>query len=313
MKKWILIIIGFSFLISCNRPDCKPKYRDFENDWELDNVFGKVKTLEQFRANVTDFETEATEKPIIDFKKKYNRVGRIIFAEYFDDFGKPVQFVENRYSNNGSQMKSIAENHVTKIKTESITKFNDKGERISISSVFNDSIEIQIKYEYDKKGNIIKQKSVRNGDKALTTFDYKFNDNGKIVRKIKREQRDFGLIEYVTNFEYSPQGKLIARINKSEFANFKKTFEYSPKDRIEKVVDYQEGIKNKATLYDNCFNPILIKYFQGNELIKEMKYNYRFDKVGNWIKRKALIKEKIGENSKFKSVFIETRKIEYYK
>jgi len=66
MKRHIIKILSFLFLIGCNSVDYKPKYKDFGNAWEKENLIGKVKSLKQYKANITDIETGETESPIIE-------------------------------------------------------------------------------------------------------------------------------------------------------------------------------------------------------------------------------------------------------
>ena len=87
MKKQLSIVFGFVFLIACSTDRQKRNLNIKRIDWKNDNLVGEVKTLKQYKANVTDFQKGETEKPKIKFKKEYTNFGMISFQEYFDNFG----------------------------------------------------------------------------------------------------------------------------------------------------------------------------------------------------------------------------------
>jgi hypothetical protein len=92
MKRQMINTISILLLIGCNNIDYKPKYKDFANSLERENLIGKVKKLEQFKANVTDIETSKTDNPIIEFKKEFTESGNISYKEQFDNFGTLEQY-----------------------------------------------------------------------------------------------------------------------------------------------------------------------------------------------------------------------------
>jgi len=74
MIKQIIKILGLLLLFSCNTIDYNPKYKDFENSWERENLIGKVKTFEKYKANVSDFKTGEADNPVIELQKGIYRI-----------------------------------------------------------------------------------------------------------------------------------------------------------------------------------------------------------------------------------------------
>jgi len=310
MKKQIIKIFILTLLIGCNSSNYRPKYTDFTNAWERENLVGKVKTLEQYKANVIDFETGKTETPIREFKKEYTSIGNISYQEHFDNFGKLEQYEKNEFDNNGFRNKSISENLLFPTKSVEIAKFDTLiGKQISAQINFNDTIHFKAFFKYDDHGNLIKQTNIQNKDTSLIIFKYKYDNDERIISKKKIES---GQITITNIFTYDSKGNLIELIGKSEYFGEKKSVnEYDNKSRINKVTHYQAGKIEKEIFFDKYYNQTLIRFYLSNALHKETKYEYEFDKKGNWVQRDVFLKEHF-RNKEFIPIYTETRKIEYF-
>lgn len=59
MKKITILILSLIFLISCsNQTDRTPKYGNFENAWEKDNLFKEIEELTEYKASFFDFQNK---------------------------------------------------------------------------------------------------------------------------------------------------------------------------------------------------------------------------------------------------------------
>lgn len=313
MKRQIINILGFIVLIGCNSNDYRPKYKDFANAWEQENLIGKVKKLEQYKANVTDFETGKTDMPVIEFKKEFTETGNISTQEHFDNFGTLEQSVKNTYDKDGFRIKSISENSVMPMKSiekavfDTITK-----KQISAHVIYNDTLILDTFFKYDKRGNLIEQTNIQNGDTTSGDFEYKFDNAGRILFKKQIDNSEHGKNETTNEFKYDANGNLIELISKSDlFGEMKSIYEYDRKNRIKMITEYKSGQIEKETSFDTFYNKTFVRLYLSNTLNKEMKYEYEFDKSGNWIKRAVFMKEYFGDK-KTVPIFTETRKIEYY-
>lgn len=300
-------------MISCNTIEHKPKYGDFANAWEKDNLIGKVKTLEHYKAKVIDYNTGEIENPKIDFKKFYTEFGKIAYQEYFDNNGKSVQYIKNTYDKDSNQIESISEDLIKSSKSIGKAEFDKTGKTLSTTIIINDTLNYKVLFEYDNHGNLSNQKSIHNNDTSIIRIEYKYREDGKILLKKQIENSEYGINENTNEFKYDPFGNLIELIYKSDFqGEIKSTYEYDSKNRIVKIAEYQNGQIEKETFFDKYYNQISIKYYVKAALNKEMKYEYDFDGKGNWIKKKVFVKEYYGKENTFLPIIVESRKLEYY-
>jgi len=315
MIRQVIIILSFFILMSCNNIDYKPKYKDFANAWERDNLIGKVNKLDEYKANVTDYETGEAEKPIIVFKKEFTEIGKISYQEHYSSFGKLEQYTRSKFDDKGYRIESVSEDCIAHSRTFTTAKYDDlSGKLVSAHVKINDSINMDVSYKYGKHGNIVEQTGVRNGDTTLKRFEYIYGEKGRIILKKQIENSKYGINEYLNEFKYDKNGNLIKVTNKSGiFGVSKLTYEYDGENRRKKDTRYNSEQIQKETSFNNRYNKTYEKFYRNGSLDKEIKYDYKFDNKGNWIERKALIKEHYGENNKWLPVYVETRKIEYYK
>ena len=306
--------IFFLFLMACNNVnnniDYQPKYKDFINHWESENLIGKVKKLEQYKAHVIDIGSEKTDKPIVEFKKEFTKLGNISYLEYFDGFGKLEQYIKNEFDKNGYQIKSVSENFIMPSKYIEKTKVDTlTGKKLSVHAIFNDTTIFDLFFDYDSSGNLIKQTNIENGDTILGQFEYKYDSDGRILssKRIINNNSD----ETVKESKYNPEGNLLEVISKTKFFEVKLIYEYDKQNRIKKITEYKSGEIDNERFFDEHYNETMVRFYVKNSLSKEMKNEYKFDEIGNWIYRDVTMKEYSG-SKKAILVYTESRNIEYY-
>ncbi|MBL4587043.1 MAG: hypothetical protein JKX84_08320, partial [Flavobacteriales bacterium] len=269
MRKLLTVILGISFLVGCSNADYKPKYGDFENSWEHDNLFGKVKTLEQLKANISGLRIENS---IATFNKEYTELGNISYQEYFDRFGNLQQYVKNDYNEKGWRTKSISENLLTPTKSIETARFNSKGKQISTNVIFNDTMNFTGFFEYNSYGDLIHQMAIQDGDTTSMSFEYKYNEKGKVLWQ---KQAENGGYEYFNEFKYAQNENLIELLNRSDFfGEMKSVYEYDRKNRIKKIIQYEAGEIEKETSFDERYNQVSVKFYVSGTVNREMKYEY---------------------------------------
>ncbi|NOZ47301.1 MAG: hypothetical protein GXO79_11055 [Chlorobi bacterium] len=311
MKTITVLIFGLILFASCSdNIDREPRLKDFQNDWDRDNLLDKVKTLSQFKANVTDFENNLTDKPIIEFKKEYSDFGKIIYQEYFDNFGKLEQFTKNSYNDKAQRIKSINENLLMRSKSTDISKYDSTGRLILAKASFNDTLHFSTSFEYDSMGNIIKSTSIQNNDTSYGINKYTYNEKGKVLSKIKF---DTDGNKYLSNYKYNENNEIIESVDKSElFGEMKTTYRYDEQNRIKTITHFKNKKIEEERNFDKHLNPVSIKYYENSKLYRELKNEYSFDNYGNWIEKKVLMKQHFAKEKKFIPIYLVTRKIEYY-
>lgn len=299
----IVIILLISFLnFSCSENfDVSPKYTDFNNDLEQNNLFDKVRSVELKKTNI--FKDEIKDYILVS-KEEYSENGNITHQEFYDNFGKINQWIKNEYEK-GNKVKTVSENFNFSSKSIEYYEYDEKNRCVFAKGNFNDTIIFSAKFEYDTLNNPIKQIAIQNNDTSINRIEYKYNKQGNIL--FKKEG-------YNSNeFKYNKDGKLTEIISKSEYVGeMKSTCQYDSENRIKTISQYQNGITEKETEFDKYYNQIFVKYYTNGKINKILKSEYDFDKKGNWIARKGLLNENPMKNDKFTTIFIEKRKIEYY-
>ena len=159
---------------------------------------------------------------------------------------------------------------------------------------------------------MIEQTNIQNGDTTSGRFEYNYDSKGRILFKKQIDNGEHDINETTNEFKYDVEGNLFELISKSKFfGEMKSTYEYNSKNQIKKITEYKSGQIDKETSFDKFYNKTLVRLYKSNALNKEMKYEYEFDKIGNWILRDTFMKEYFGDK-KTSLIYKETRKIEYY-
>jgi len=309
----ITALLGFLFILSCSNTEYSPKYSNFDNDWERENLIGRVKSIEQFKANVSDIKKKETEKPIIQLKKEFSETGMITYIENFDSFGNLEYNNRNEFDSNDYRLKSISENFVLNTKTvENNIIDSTIGKIISTKINFSDSTYIKGFFKYDKNGNLIEQLSIEDKDTTKNRFEYIFDTSGNIVSRKQIQNTEDNIYEYLSEYKYNQDNNLIELKSSSEFSETALTYEYDNRNRIKIIAEFINGELQKESFFDKLNNQTLVKFYNNGSLSKEMKFEYELDKTGNWIKRKVFLNEHTNQKSSWIPIFNETRMFEYY-
>jgi antitoxin component YwqK of YwqJK toxin-antitoxin module len=312
MKLINSIIFGMLFLVSCSEGHRLPKYHEFSNDWERENLFGEVKELMLFQASILDPKTNTEEEAIKSYRLEFTDFGKIAHLEHYDRMGHIRQYQKNLFNEKRQMVESSSANLLLPVNSFETFQFDDSGNQIFSKSISNDSSEIVKKFLYDAQGNQVMRETIQNNDTTRVHIFYDYDGNGKMLRKRQETLVGKELKTQTGEYQYDKKGNLIKSINRSEIFDYETSFKYSPKNIIRKIEYYENGQMNREIFFDKHFNPVLVKYYRDNELVNEMKYKYRFDRIGNWVWRKLYLREMLEKGRKFQPVLVETRMIGYY-
>lgn len=318
MRKIYLLILLTLIGFGCNtesdsKTDLKPIYTNFENAWEERNLYGKVKSLKQYKTNIQS--NGKLEKPILNLSEKYTDFGELKEIENFDNFGEPIQKDTFEYDNAKYHVRTISTNKLADIKYVMIVE-NDTINNKSIRTVtLNDSLEQKIIVYYDDKDFITKQIAIEKNDTTFANYKYIFDQTDNLIAEIQFEIDENNPIQSI-HYKYNETGNLIESSNKTEWMEFLIETEWKD-ERIFKQTEYTipADLKKhleRITEYDRKFNPINLKVYENSELNRELKYEYEFDKYGNWTKRTVSMKEHFINSNQFVPIYIETREIKYW-
>lgn len=311
-KNLLLILLGAILFQACNSTDKKPKYMDFDNDWESDNLFGKVKSISQYKANVNISKSKKSEAPILIERKEYTAYGKLELEESYNNWGEKLLKIKNKYDKNNNIQQMITENYTDSSVLKQSFRYNKNGWCKYAKNTLNDSLQASLQFEYNDNGELVLGISVQNKDTSITSFEYEYDDKSNIIRKTQLDQEGNVLNNY---FEYDKSNNLIKTVFSTDYiGDITMKYEYDWSDRIKLTTEYNnEGHMVKETFYDKYFNKNLVRFYDENKLQTELKNKYEFDINGNWVIKKAYRKEHFGENKNFIHVYTDTREIEYFK
>ncbi len=196
---------------------------------------------------------------------KYDNLDRLIREEYYSEEGYHYSF--NRFYNEEDDKLIRIERHfpLGKLKTNT-----------------NDNEIVLYTYDYDKLGNI--------------TRELRFNEETQMVnRKIVYEYDDFNNLIKRTSYRSLTE---INVFDRQEYTFNKKNLKIKEK-RISSTLD-NEVMKMQYSENNYIIEVNLVK---GDKEYK-IKFDYKFDKNGNWVK--------VIKNVNDEPLYIWTREIEYY-
>ncbi len=335
MKIRTLLLLGLILLTSCNSTGHKPIYNNFKNDLDRENLAGKVRIIEEYKTIELDSKAEPTK----EFVKEYTKTGNLASMKKYDVFGKQIYSTQNIYNKKRLKIKAFTED--INMATKSVEEYKYKNDNLSYARVFvNDTLKYESYLEYDKNGHLtrqieiqIKETPSKMNDTTLNTLTYTFDKSGNVISKKNVQTTKNDSYNYSNNYKYDKKNNIIETDSHFDiFGSLKVVNVYDSKDRIEKSIEYGEKQtqkkiskdRNKKSndfedkqiqkeiFYDKSYDETLIRFYRDGALEREMKYEYEFDTKGNWIKRKAYIKNSSAHSDEFKFIYLETRKILYY-
>jgi hypothetical protein len=304
-------------LVACSvNPGSDVNFDNPRNDWEREFLYGRVKELNQFKANLLNSEKLISEEPVREFTKKFTEFGELLYAEYFDGLGGIYQYQNYSYNSNHKKISLAIKNCSANSDFSEMKEFdhyNANGNPDSSNIVLDDSIHETIRFETGNDHYPVRQTSVQNGDTTASKYTYRFNEKKQVLFKHVWEIKRNDTFEYTIENKYDLIGNLTEAINKSKLGVSRTVYEYSSDGRRSKLTEYMDGQVIKQTLYDAYSNPRLISYFTNDSVTRELRYNYKYDSLNNWIERHAEVKDGGKNDGSYIPVFIQSRKIEYFK
>lgn len=169
---------------------------------------------------------------------------------------------------------------------------------------------------FDKKDYPIKRISIKDNDTTEVNYIYSFDNNEKIKFA---EQKEKGNDKSTTTnlYEYDNNYNLIESSFKTEWMEIISETEWQ-NGRIYKQTSYTISADfkkhlNNVTEFDILYNTINTKKFEDSKLSCELKFEYEFDQNGNWIKKNVSMKEHFIDSNEFIPIYVDIRKISYWK
>jgi hypothetical protein len=241
-------ILGMTLLIGCSGKEMRPRYHEFSNDWERENLFGEVRELEHYKANVIDQKSNFIGEPRITHRYVFTRFGRLENKELFDNTGQVRQAHKNLFDKNQMLVETISMNFPLQSNGREIFEFDEAGNVITQTAIVNDAINIVRKFSYDNRGNLVMRKNIEGNDTTVVQILYKHDEKGKLL--LKRQQTLVGkdIKEQTGEYQYDQKGNLIRSSSRSEIFDHETTFIYSANNILRKI-EYQDKGKMNREVY----------------------------------------------------------------
>ena len=319
MKKLNAFLLLSIILFSCEQKtsiltDLKPTYSNFKNIWQERNLYGKVKEIETYKTVYQ--KDKADDREIVNLKEAFTDFGALKEASYFDGQGELTENTILEYDKKGFNFKTLAQNKLANINSVSLKQRDTVNKTETNTAFINNNLKTLIKIFFNDKGKAVKQINIDGRDTIVTRTNYELDNVGNIVSESRIEGNETKPT-YFDHYLYDKNNNLIessfsawgsTKIFKTEWKNgqiYKRT-EYTISRDLKKQL-------NEETEYDKLYNPISLKIYQDSKLNRALKYNYEYDKNGNWVKRDVSMKEYLSNSTKFTPIYNETRKIRYWK
>lgn len=306
-----------------------------KNDWEYDNLKGKVKSIRVIpyyfsmenkgeRIKIEDFgcDCECGELDDAFFNLSNKNLIRTFmflrdrcynYMKYYDTCGNLVKYITFIQ---GSSYKHTA----IVIKEDSSYLVLDKNNNViqarqpntyypCLSYSYdkrNNIIEIKdsnidITFEYDSNNNLVKA-NMSNSEGYNKVALYKYDKENRLI-KFKSYNLKDNEDDIKASYRYDRQGRLIKKKYKCIEGSYTEKYTYKNNKRIQAILFNDSG-NSYITEYDDNNN--VIKGIDNQDIYSINKYDY--DKYGNWIKQYVFnIDNKVPE-----CIEIIERKIEYY-
>ena len=319
MRKIYLLTLLSIILIKCQnktelRTDLQPIYSDSKNALQGNNLYGKVKKIEYYKTTFQNTENE--DKPVLNKIEEYTDFGELKKVEYFDNYGELTQTNDIHYNENQEFVKSVSINKSKESNIIQISEYDTIKNTSELSVFVNDTIDHKTTFYYGKNDYQIKRISIKGNDTTEVNLEYAFDNNDKIISSTQKEKGNDKSM--TTNlFKYDNNNNLTESSYKTEWVEMISETEWKD-GRIFKQTSYtiSADLKehtNNITEFDILFNPINSKEFEDSKLNRELKFDYEFDENGNWIKKNVSIKEHFNNSKEFVPIYVDKRKISYWK
>ncbi|SDF55720.1 hypothetical protein SAMN04487992_1273 [Cellulophaga baltica] len=318
LRKIHLLTLLSIILFNCQnktelRSDLQPIYSDSKNALQGNNLYGKVKKIEYYKTTFQNTENE--DKPVLNKIEEYTDFGELKKVEYFDNYGKILQTNEIDYNKNQEFIKSVSISKSNNSKIIQIAEYDSIKNTSEITVFVNDTIDHKMTSYFDRNDYPIKRVSIKGNDTTEVHYEYDFDDNDKI--KLATQKEKGNVKSMTTNLYKYDNNNLIESSYKTEWMEMISETEWK-EGRISKQTSYTISADLKKhtdniTEFDILYNPINSKEFEDSKLNRELKFDYEFDENGNWIKKNVSMKEHFNNAKEFVPIYVDTRKISYWK
>lgn len=272
-----------------------------ENSFKAIDKFGDIQEGERARKSRLGF----------DYAKKFSKSGTM--EEYSEFESKSGRLVYKSMITYNKSNKAITQHSYTSNKTldlKSTYTYDDNGNAIEIAA-YNalGKLSARYNYKYDDNGLVLVEKCYR----ADASFDwmkkYEYNRRGQVIEMFRDDSDDRFDCTYI--YVYNQKHQLKEEIVKDADRIFDKRYVFSYDRKGNRVLE--ESYNSRAKLYSrlqyaydkNGNKTQMSELYSGDKSLNQHRYDYTYDKKGNWIRRVGFYNDK--------AQYIITREITYHR
>ncbi|WP_417201476.1 hypothetical protein [Bizionia sp.] len=319
LRQTFNLILFLTIFSSCqenktNGIDIEPVYFEYQNSWEERNLFGKVKSISEFRANFKA--NDEIDKKNLKSKIQFTDFGGLKRVEYFGTFGDTTQIEQYEYDEKDNFIESNTELVGANRSFKTLTLTDSINNIVTHKSYLNNSIAETNAIYYDENDRIKKRFEIKGNDTIEYVHKLEFDKADNLISEVQIDKSGNEENKIANNFKYDRNGNLIRSSYKVHSTEYISEFKWENDKIISRsdFIIYPDESKHleESNDYDKYYNPTDYKKFANSKIDQEIKYEYEYDKNGNWIKRTVFLKQNSLGSKKFEKAYIEFREIEYW-
>lgn len=316
MKRVSGFIFGFLLLLACNNST----HNYIKNtDWERNKLHGKPKEVKVLKKNLVEGDPFYN-MVLLTEHYEFAEFGGLIKKEGFTIPESPDKVETVEYNSFNKRAKTEVKDLIF-LKYTIETYIYDERERLISQTLFDKragNSQTSVNYDSLNRINEIKviyDSTVNAG--SLTKYVYKGNSDElyeSVMYYAISDTSQPKLIEETT-YKFTDFGKIseTTRINHIYTTSSTKYFSYNKKNNVSEEKLMENDLLSSVKKFDDRGNVVHHSVFMDGSLDEEFKYEYSYDKHGNWISRLTYNSYRDKDDKiSFKVRNKHFRKIQYY-
>lgn len=278
-------------LIQANIQGVHPAIIERQTDREIDELKGPVEsvTMQSFRLIPKDFKWKKRRRIKSHFSR-YNRDGNKVESCFYHPSGSRSSQSKYQYDVNGKLVKAFEDDFdIMYIKYNYV--YDETGKLVRSTECDADGkISFQSEYHYDSNSFISESIQYRENGLICNWIQFFYDGEGNKIEST--QYSELGAMEKKEVYWYNRKGQLTQKVwSISEIQeNHKENFSYDFQGNLVESIEQDSEEKTKRVYYyDDDSRMVGEEFYQDDgSLSYKSKFSYKWDKYGNWWKRKII-------------------------
>ena len=316
MKRVLGIIFGFLLLLACNN---STHTYEKNTDWERNKLYGKPKEVKVLKKNLVEGEPFYN-LVLLTEKYEFAEFGGLVKKEKFSIPDSPDKVETVEYTSFNKRAKTEINDMIFLKHTIETYNYDNEQRLTSQKLIDKRAGNSYTSVKYDSLSRIIEVKSIFDSTVnagTLTKYAYKgISDElyESVMFYAISDTSEPRLIEETT-YIFTGFGKIseTTKLNHIYNTSSTKYFSYNEQNNVSEEKLMQKDLLSSVKKIDDHGNVVHHSVFVDGSLEEETKYEYSYDKYGNWISRLTFKSHRDDEGKiSFKVNYKHIRNIDYY-